>query len=86
MFLHLDLIFYLDYGQVDKNNGLRQEYDVTSTPPAAQSTRVQSVNTYNTPEPGQRRDLPTQLTYDSSVSRAPPAAAQGLFEWATIRL
>lgn len=61
--------------KVEKNNGLRQEYDVTSTPPAAQSTRVQSVNTYNTPEPGQRRDLPTQLTYDSSVSRAPPAAA-----------
>ncbi len=86
MFLHLDLIFYLDYGQVEKNNVLRQEYDVTSTPPAAQSTRVQSVNTYNTPEPGQRRDLPTQLTYDSSVSRAPPAAAPGLFEWATIRL
>ncbi|XP_016313024.1 protein NEDD1 isoform X1 [Sinocyclocheilus anshuiensis] len=60
---------------VEKNNGLRQEYDVTSTPPAAQSTHVQSVNTYNTPEPGQRRDLPTQLTYDSPVSRAPPAAA-----------
>ncbi|XP_016425340.1 protein NEDD1-like [Sinocyclocheilus rhinocerous] len=60
---------------VEKNNGLRQEYDVTSTPPAAQSTHVQSVNTYNTPEPGQRRDLPTQLTYDSPVSGAPPAAA-----------
>uniref|UniRef100_A0A672NQ32 Protein NEDD1-like n=1 Tax=Sinocyclocheilus grahami TaxID=75366 RepID=A0A672NQ32_SINGR len=61
--------------KVEKNNSLRQEYDVTSTPPAAQSTHVQSVNTYNTPEPGQRRDLPTQLTYDSPVSRAPPAAA-----------
>uniref|UniRef100_A0A673G1R3 Protein NEDD1-like n=1 Tax=Sinocyclocheilus rhinocerous TaxID=307959 RepID=A0A673G1R3_9TELE len=61
--------------KVEKNNGLRQEYDVTSTPPAAQSTHVQSVNTYNTPEPGQRRDLPTQLTYDSPVSGAPPAAA-----------
>ncbi|KAF4095110.1 protein NEDD1 [Onychostoma macrolepis] len=61
--------------KAEKNNGLRQEYDVISTPPAAQSTRVQSVNTYNTPEPGQRRDLPTQLTYDSPVSGAPPAAA-----------
>ncbi len=66
---------------MEKNNGLRQESDVTSTPPAAQSTRVQSVITYNTPEPGQRRDLPTQLKYDSPVSGAP-----GLFEWAIIRL
>ncbi|XP_043084530.1 protein NEDD1 [Puntigrus tetrazona] len=61
--------------KVEKNSGPRQEYDVTSTPPAAQSTRVQSVDTYNTPEPGQRRELPTQLTYDSPVSGAPPAAA-----------
>uniref|UniRef100_A0A8C1EVR8 NEDD1 gamma-tubulin ring complex targeting factor n=1 Tax=Cyprinus carpio carpio TaxID=630221 RepID=A0A8C1EVR8_CYPCA len=44
--------------------------DVTSTLPAAQS-----VNTYNSPEPAQRRDLPTQLTYDSPVSGAPAAAA-----------
>uniref|UniRef100_A0A8C2K8U8 Protein NEDD1-like n=1 Tax=Cyprinus carpio TaxID=7962 RepID=A0A8C2K8U8_CYPCA len=56
--------------KVQKNNGLRQECDVTSTLPAAQS-----VNTYNSPEPAQRRDLPTQLTYDSPVSGAPAAAA-----------
>ncbi|KAL0155133.1 hypothetical protein M9458_049396, partial [Cirrhinus mrigala] len=51
------------------------DYDVITTPPAAQSTRVQSVQPCNTPEPSQRRDLPTQLIYDSPVSGAPPAAA-----------
>lgn len=71
---------------MEKNNGPRQEYDVITTPPAAQSTRVQSVQPFNTPEPGQRRDLPTQLIYDSPVSGAPPAAAPGMFEWVTVRL
>uniref|UniRef100_A0A8C1EJL8 NEDD1 gamma-tubulin ring complex targeting factor n=1 Tax=Cyprinus carpio carpio TaxID=630221 RepID=A0A8C1EJL8_CYPCA len=70
VFAFIDFIFYLDCRQVQKNNGLRQECDVTSTLPAAQS-----VNTYNSPEPAQRRDLPTQLTYDSPVSGAPAAAA-----------
>ncbi|XP_077066903.1 LOW QUALITY PROTEIN: protein NEDD1 [Siphateles boraxobius] len=60
--------------KVEKNNGLRQEYDVITTPPAAQSTRVQSTQPLNTPEANQRRDLLTQLTYDSPVSGAPPAA------------
>ncbi|XP_042608712.1 protein NEDD1-like [Cyprinus carpio] len=55
--------------QTDVQNGSK-ECDVTSTLPAAQS-----VNTYNSPEPAQRRDLPTQLTYDSPVSGAPAAAA-----------
>lgn len=61
--------------KVEKKNGLRQEYDVITTPPAAQSTRVQSTQPLNTPEANQRRDLLTQLTYDSPVSGAPPAAA-----------
>ncbi|XP_056308057.1 protein NEDD1 [Danio aesculapii] len=66
--------------KVEKSNGVRQEYDAITTPPAAQSTRIQSVQPqFNTPEPCQRRDLSTQLTYDSPVSRAPapppPAAA-----------
>lgn len=75
-----------DYWQVEKNNSLRHEYDVITTPPAAQSTRVQSTQPLNTPEANQRRDLLTQLTYDSPASGAPPAAAPGIIEWATIRL
>lgn len=84
--IHEFNVFPLDYWQVEKNNGLRQEYDVITTPPAAQSTRVQSAQPFNTPDASQRRDLPTQLTYDSPVSRAPPGASSGLFEWRTIRL
>ncbi|XP_059392741.1 protein NEDD1 [Carassius carassius] len=57
---------------VEKNIGLRQECDVTSTVSAAQSVNTAQ---YSSPEPAQRRDLPTQLTYDSPVSGAPPAAA-----------
>lgn len=59
--------------KVEKSNGLRQEYDMITSPPAAQSTRVQSVHQYNTPEPS-KREVPTQLTYDSPVNRAPPVA------------
>ncbi|XP_026058345.1 protein NEDD1 isoform X2 [Carassius auratus] len=57
---------------VEKNNSLRQECDVTSTVSAAQSVNTAQ---YSSPEPALRRDLPTQLTYDSPVSGAPPAAA-----------
>ncbi|XP_052453274.1 protein NEDD1 [Carassius gibelio] len=61
---------------VEKNNSLRQECDVvTSTVSAAQSVNTAQ---YSSPEPAQRRDLPTQLTYDSPVSGAPPAAAPAL--------
>ncbi|XP_051545797.1 protein NEDD1 [Myxocyprinus asiaticus] len=61
--------------KVEKNNDIRQEYDTITSPPASQSTHVQSVHPFNTPEPTLRRDLPTQLTYDSPVIRSPLAAA-----------
>ncbi|XP_059402348.1 protein NEDD1-like isoform X2 [Carassius carassius] len=61
--------------KVEKKNVLQQDFDVITTPPAAQSTLVQSVQPFNTPEPSQRRDLPSQLIYDSPVCGAPSAAA-----------
>ncbi|XP_056596068.1 protein NEDD1 isoform X1 [Triplophysa dalaica] len=60
--------------KVEKSNGVRQEYDIITSPPAAQSTRVQSVHQYNTPELS-KRDVPTLLSYDSPVNRAPPVAS-----------
>ncbi|XP_017330281.2 protein NEDD1 isoform X4 [Ictalurus punctatus] len=38
------------------------------------STHIQSVPSFNTPEPSQRREVPTQLTYDSPVSSSQPIA------------
>ncbi|KAI4895547.1 hypothetical protein NFI96_022532, partial [Prochilodus magdalenae] len=58
---------------VEKNNGPRQ--DVMTTPPASQSTHIQSVPPFNTPEHSQRREVPTQLTYDSPGSSSQPVPA-----------
>lgn len=60
--------------KVEQINALRHEYDVITSPPAAQSTRVQSVHPYNTPEPS-KKDLPTQLTYDSPVGQTHPVTS-----------
>ncbi|KAF4091186.1 hypothetical protein AMELA_G00034120 [Ameiurus melas] len=38
------------------------------------STHIQSVPLFNTPEPSQRREVPTQLTYESPVSSSQPIA------------
>ncbi|XP_026869707.2 protein NEDD1 isoform X2 [Electrophorus electricus] len=56
-----------------KNSGPRQ--DIMTTPPTSQSTRIQSVPPFNTPEPSQRQEVPTQLTYDSPVNGSQPTAA-----------
>uniref|UniRef100_A0AAR2KGC5 Anaphase-promoting complex subunit 4-like WD40 domain-containing protein n=1 Tax=Pygocentrus nattereri TaxID=42514 RepID=A0AAR2KGC5_PYGNA len=58
---------------VEKNNGPHQ--DIMTTPPASQSTRTQSVPPFNTPEHSQRKDVPTQLTYESPVSSSQPVPA-----------
>ncbi|MCI4380195.1 hypothetical protein PGIGA_G00237070 [Pangasianodon gigas] len=60
---------------VEKTNYPRQ--NVMTTPPASQSTHIQSVPSFDTPEPTQRREVPTQLTYDSPVSSSQPAAESG---------
>ncbi|XP_076877627.1 protein NEDD1 [Brachyhypopomus gauderio] len=57
----------------EKSSGPRQ--DVMTTPPASQSTRVQSVPPFNTPEPSQRREVPTLHTYDSPTDGGRPTAA-----------
>ncbi|KAM9471122.1 protein NEDD1 isoform 1-T1 [Clarias gariepinus] len=57
---------------VEKTNFPRQ--NVLTTPPAPQSTHMQSVPLFNTPEPSQRREVPTQLSYDSPVSSSQPTA------------
>ncbi|XP_053487102.1 protein NEDD1 isoform X2 [Ictalurus furcatus] len=56
----------------EKTSYLRQ--NVLTTPLASQSTHIQSVPSFNTPEPSQRREVPTQLTYDSPVSSSQPIA------------
>ncbi|KAK3535328.1 hypothetical protein QTP70_008191 [Hemibagrus guttatus] len=58
--------------KVEKNNYPRQ--NVLATPPASQTTHIQSVPSFNTPEPSQRREVPTQLTYDSPASSSQPVA------------
>ncbi|XP_066505335.1 protein NEDD1 isoform X2 [Hoplias malabaricus] len=50
---------------VEKSTGPHQE--VMTTPPSFQSANIHSVPPFNTPEPSQRREVPTQLTYDSPV-------------------
>ncbi|KAF7707547.1 protein NEDD1 isoform X2 [Silurus meridionalis] len=57
---------------VKKSNYLRQ--NVLNTLPASQSTHMQSVPSFNTPEASQRRELSTQLNYDSPVSCSQPVA------------
>ncbi|KAL6480516.1 hypothetical protein MHYP_G00115490 [Metynnis hypsauchen] len=61
------------HNNVEKNNGPRQ--DVMTTPPASQSMRIQSVPPFGTPEHSQRKDMPSQLTYDSPVSSSQPIPA-----------
>ncbi|XP_072519324.1 protein NEDD1 [Salminus brasiliensis] len=59
---------------VEKNNGPQQ--DVMTTPPASHSAHIQSVPPFNTPEhSSQRREVPTQLTYDSPVNSSHPVPA-----------
>ncbi|TSK28085.1 Protein NEDD1 [Bagarius yarrelli] len=57
---------------VEKNTYSRQ--NVLTSPPASQTTHIQSVASFNTPEPSQRTEVPTQLTYDSPVSSSQPIA------------
>uniref|UniRef100_W5KQ65 NEDD1 gamma-tubulin ring complex targeting factor n=1 Tax=Astyanax mexicanus TaxID=7994 RepID=W5KQ65_ASTMX len=59
---------------MEKTNGPRT--DVMTTPPASQTAHIQqSVPPFNTPEPSQRREVPTQLTYDSPVNSSQPVPA-----------
>ncbi|TRY56154.1 hypothetical protein DNTS_015271 [Danionella cerebrum] len=56
-------------------SGKLEKNAIVVTPPAAQSTRVLSVQPFNTPEAHQSSDVPVQLSYDSPVSKAPPPSA-----------
>lgn len=62
-------------GQVEKTNYPRQ--NILTTPPSSQSSQIQSVPTFNTPEPSQKREVPTQLTYDSPASCSHPVVESG---------
>lgn len=69
---HMDTQNNMHDGQSEKTSYLRQ--NVLTTPLASQSTHIQSVPSFNTPEPSQRREVPAQLTYDSPVSSSQPIA------------
>lgn len=64
-------------GQVEKNNGPRQ--DIMTTPLTSQATRIQSVPLLISPENSQRREVLTQLTYDSPVSSSQPVPVPGMW-------
>lgn len=71
-------------GQVEKTNYPRQ--NALTTLPASQSTHIQSVPSFNTPEPSQRREVPTQLAYDPPVCSSQPVAESGTWTGHRIHL